>query len=223
MRSVVQPNESNEHKGKRVLLGKRIVLDESGAGIYEAATGELIAEEIFEEDAFLVRVNVNTTSKAENICFSAKETERDMWHKRLGHCNLRYMKQKFEDDLVSGLPKLRSGGDACDSCIMGKMSRLPFPEITVEGTSKVLERIHVDLCGPMPEDSIGGSKYMLVIVDEYSRRYFVEFLKAKSEAATQIKRFVERRETETGCKVKYVRSDNGTEFINSPLLQYYYA
>lgn len=59
---------------------------------------------------------------------------------------------------------------------MGKMSRLAFPEVTAEGTSKVLERNHVDLYGSKPVNSMGRNKYMLVIVNERRRRYFVEFL-----------------------------------------------
>lgn len=85
---------------------RRIVLDESDAGIYEAVVGEQIAEENFVEDAFLVRFNIDTNSKAENIYLSEKESDQNMCHRKLGHCNFEYLKQMFKDDQIIGLPKL---------------------------------------------------------------------------------------------------------------------
>ncbi|UYV75435.1 hypothetical protein LAZ67_13000260 [Cordylochernes scorpioides] len=73
------------------------------------------------------------------------------------------------------------------------------------------EKLHIDLCGPMKISTLGGSKYMLTVVDQYTRLFFIEFLRAKDETATRLKRLITRRENET---------DNGGEFINEDLYQF---
>src|SRR5699024_9464475 len=76
------------------------------------------------------------------------------------------------------------------------------------------ELLHMDLFGPVTYLSIGGSKYGLVIVDDFSRFTWVFFLQDKSETQGTLKRFLRRAQNEFELKVKKIRSDNGTEFKN---------
>ena len=75
----------------------------------------------------------------------------------------------------------------------------------------------MDLFGPVSTVSLGGKKYALVIVDEYSRYTWVFFLKAKSDAADEIINFIKKMETLNKTKIRLIRSDNGTEFRNQVL------
>jgi transposase InsO family protein len=77
-----------------------------------------------------------------------------------------------------------------------------------------LEMLHMDLFGPVAYLSIGGSKYGLVIVDDFSRFTWVFFLQDKSETQGTLKRFLRRAQNEFELKVKKIRSDNGSEFKN---------
>ena len=77
--------------------------------------------------------------------------------------------------------------------------------------------IHMDLCGPMRVPSLNGSKYILVVIDEVSRYAWLDFLKAKSEAAEVIIIFIKRIQILQDWKVKKLRSDNGTESNNTIL------
>lgn len=61
--------------------------------------------------------------------------------------------------------------------------RLPF-SLVGERSTKSCHRIHSDLCGPMEVNSLNGSKYFMLFVDDYSRMTFIYFLKQKSEALT---------------------------------------
>ena len=72
--------------------------------------------------------------------------------------------------------------------------------------------LHIDLCGPSSIQSIGGNKYILVIVDDFSRFTWVFFLKQKSEATPKLKLFIKQIETQLRKVVCNVRSDNGLEF-----------
>ncbi|KAJ9546922.1 hypothetical protein OSB04_019465 [Centaurea solstitialis] len=80
-----------------------------------------------------------------------------------------------------------------------------------------LDMLHMDLCGPMRVESLARKKYMLVLVDEYSRYTWLEFLRAKSDVADLIIAFIKRIQVLLGRQVKKLRSDNGTEFQNVKL------
>jgi transposase InsO family protein len=87
-------------------------------------------------------------------------------------------------------------------------------------TSRPLELLHMDLFVPVAYLSIGGSKYGLVIVDDYSRFNWVFFLQDKFESQETLKRFLRRAQNEFELKVKKIRSDNGSEFKNLQVKEY---
>jgi hypothetical protein len=82
-------------------------------------------------------------------------------------------------------------------------------------TTRPLEMLHMDLFGPVAYISIGGNKYGVVVVDDYSRFTWVFFLKDKSETQEVLKKFLRRAQNEFDAKVKKIRCDNSTEFKNT--------
>jgi hypothetical protein len=82
-------------------------------------------------------------------------------------------------------------------------------------TTRPLERLHMDLFAPVAYISIGGNKYGLVIVDDYSHFTWVLFLQDKSGTQEVLKKFLKRAQNEFNTKVKKIRSDNVTEFKNT--------
>ncbi|GJZ28750.1 retrovirus-related pol polyprotein from transposon TNT 1-94 [Tanacetum coccineum] len=79
----------------------------------------------------------------------------------------------------------------------------------------------MDLCGPMRVASINGKKYILVIVDDYSRFTWVKFLASKDEAPDFIIKFLKMIQVRLNTPVRNIRTDNGTEFVNQTLRSYY--
>nr|GEW62202.1 Gag-Pol polyprotein [Tanacetum cinerariifolium] len=59
----------------------------------------------------------------------------------------------------------------------------------VNTNTEVLNTLHMDLCGPMRVESINRKKYILVIVDDYTRFGWVRFLRTKDETPEVIKKF----------------------------------
>ncbi|GKD75975.1 retrotransposon protein, putative, ty1-copia subclass [Tanacetum coccineum] len=57
-------------------------------------------------------------------------------------------------------------------------------------------------------------RYFLSIVDDYSRRVWVYFLRHKNEAFSKFKEWKQLVENQTGRKLKKLRTDNGLEFCN---------
>jgi transposase InsO family protein len=82
-------------------------------------------------------------------------------------------------------------------------------------TTRPLKMLHMDLFGPVVYINIGGNKYGLVIVDDYSRFTWVFFLQDKSETQEVLKKFLRRAQNEFNVKVKKIKSDNDTEFKNT--------
>jgi transposase InsO family protein len=105
----------------------------------------------------------------------------------------------------------------CSACQAGKQVGVHHPHKNIMMTDRPLELLHMDLFSLIAYISIGGSKYYLVIVDDYSRFTWVFFLQEKSQTQEPLKRFLRRAQNEFGLRVKKIRSDNGTEFKNSQI------
>ncbi|GJW78642.1 putative ribonuclease H-like domain-containing protein [Tanacetum coccineum] len=102
-----------------------------------------------------------------------------------------------------------------------KRKRASHPPKPVPNSKQRLHLLHMDLCGPMRIASINGKRYVLVIVDDYSRYTWVVFLKSKDEAPEEIKTFLKKITVLLQAPVIIVRTDNGTEFKNQVLQEYF--
>ncbi len=100
------------------------------------------------------------------------------------------------------------------------MHKIPFPKQSTKKTSRPLELIHSDLCGPMNVESIGGSKYVLTFTDDYTRYVTVYFLKSKSEVLSKFEEYVNMVENMTGQKVQNLRTDNGGEYVSDDFTKF---
>ncbi|GJX44488.1 putative ribonuclease H-like domain-containing protein [Tanacetum coccineum] len=126
------------------------------------------------------------------------------------------------NDLVTGLPKFKYHKEhLCPSCEQGKSKRASHPPKPVPNSKQRLHLLHMDLCGPMRIASINGKRYVLVIVDDYSRYTWVHFLRSKDEAPEVIKTFLKRITVLLQSPVIIIRTDNGTEFKNQILKEYF--
>nr|GFB58139.1 hypothetical protein [Tanacetum cinerariifolium] len=81
--------------------------------------------------------------------------------------------------------------------------------------------LHMDLCGPMRVESVNGKKYILIIVDDNSRFTWVKCLRSKDEAPDFIIKFLKMIQVRLKVPVRSIRTDNGTEFVNQTLREYY--
>ena len=102
--------------------------------------------------------------------------------------NVQGLKLLSSKDMVQGLPKIGEL-ELCEGCLYGKQSKRSFPSGRAWRASESLELLYADLCGPIQTISLGGSKYFLLIIDDYNRMSWVYFLKAKSEAFENFKIF----------------------------------
>ncbi|KAK2364787.1 putative mitochondrial protein [Trifolium repens] len=151
-----------------------------------------------------------------STCLVTTEDEVQLWHQKMGHLNLKGMKKVISLEAIRGIPKLRIvEGKVCGECQIGKQVRMSHPMLEHQTTSKVLELLHMDLMGPMQVESLGGKRYVLVVVDDFSRYTWVNFIREKSDAFDVFKELCIQIQREKGSNVVRIRSDHGREFENS--------
>ncbi|GJQ90134.1 retrovirus-related pol polyprotein from transposon TNT 1-94 [Tanacetum coccineum] len=158
------------------------------------------------------------------ICLLSKATKTKswLWHRRLSHLNFGAINHLARHSLVRGLPKLKFEKDhLCSACAMGKSKKKPHKPKSEDTNQEKLYLLHMDLCGPMRVASVNGKKYILVIVDDYSRFTWVKCLRSKDEAPDFIIKFLKMIQVRLKVPVRRIRTDNGTEFVNQTLREYY--
>ncbi|GJU43052.1 retrovirus-related pol polyprotein from transposon TNT 1-94 [Tanacetum coccineum] len=114
-------------------------------------------------------------------------------------------------------------------CFMAKASltqackekRSSFKSKAVPSSKGRLNLLHMDLCGPMRVASINGKKYILVIVDDYSRYTWTLFLRSKDETPEVLKDFLTMIQRNLQAQVISIRTDRGTKFLNKTLHAYF--
>ena len=148
-----------------------------------------------------------------------------LWHKRFGHLGYDNLAKLQSQHMVTGIKtsadQFKTAGTAavCEPCVLGKQHRLPFKASTSD-TSRPLQLVHTDLCGPMPVASIGGNLYFATVLDDYSKLSIVLPLARKSDTAAAVREAIALLENQSGYSVQRLRCDNGSEYINQSLADY---
>nr|GEZ05413.1 ribonuclease H-like domain-containing protein [Tanacetum cinerariifolium] len=113
-----------------------------------------------------------------NDLLTATSSQAWLWHRHLSHLNFDTINLLSKNDIVIGIPKLKFVKDhLCSSCELAKAKRKSFQTKTTPSSKRRLQLLYMDLCGPMWVESINGKKYVLVIVDDYSRYTWTHFLR----------------------------------------------
>ena len=148
------------------------------------------------------------------FCQISREEDQEgwLWHHRLCHQNFRSINEMRRSDLVRGLSNIVFSDRVCRNCVAGKHSRRKFPSSSAYRATKRLELVHGDICGPIKPSTIGGRRYFLLLVDDFTRIMWVFFLKEKSEAFQHFKVVKTQAESESEEKLKCFRTDMGGEF-----------
>ena len=102
----------------------------------------------------------------------------------------------------------------------GKHHRLPFPKASSHQSGELLELVHAAICEPISPSTLGGSRYFLLIIDDYTWLIWVAMLQQKSDAFEAFKRFKTLAETEKGVKLRALRTDRGGEFTSTEFSNY---
>src|SRR3954469_24443626 len=126
-----------------------------------------------ENNLYVVDFSGKTT--AGPMCLFGKADAGWLWHCRLSHVNMTTLQSLQKGGHILGLKYNVSFAKdrVCMACVEGKMHDSPHKRKTIVSSKRILELLHVDLFGPPSHASLGGKKYCLVIVDDYSRYTWV--------------------------------------------------
>ncbi|GJY32944.1 retrovirus-related pol polyprotein from transposon TNT 1-94 [Tanacetum coccineum] len=171
----------------------------------------------------LYSLSIGDIMASSPICLLSKATKTKswLWHRRLSHLNFGAINH-LGHGLVRGLPRLKFEKDhLCSACAMGKSKKQSHKPKSEDTNQEKLYLLHMDLCGPMRVASVNGKKYILLNVDDYSQFTWVKFLASKDEAPDFIIKFLKMIQIRLNATVRNIRTDNGTEFVNQTLRDYY--
>ena len=150
-----------------------------------------------------------------------KYNEAMLWHVRLGHTSLSYLKKLQK--VIKSLEKVKFDDSIleCEVCIMAKMEKLPFKE-SRKRAERPLQVIHTDTMGPIkPTPYPGLKRFIVVFVDDYSRFAIAYSVKSKDEAGEALKKYLVSARNLLGKneKICYIKFDQGTEFTGGKFLE----
>jgi GAG-pre-integrase domain len=162
-------------------------------------------------DLYTLDATPVTQKVAANLTSSSSQSiDVNILHRHLGHLGIDNCHVIVNHRLMDGVDKIVGKEEFCEGCAYGCSKQKHHPS-TGTKTKRQLERIHIDLCGPLP-NSLGGNQYFLLIIDEHTHYQWVEFLPKKSDAFMQLKKWKLQAKQETDLKLQYLKSDGGKEF-----------
>ena len=118
---------------------------------------------------------------------------------------------------MEGLPSINISNGTCIGFVVGKHPERNYEKGKEMRSVQVLDLVHSEVIGPLPTPSYGGSRYVLTFINDFSRFYWVYFLKLKSEVFETLKVWKFLVENACGNKIKVIRIDNGKEYMNKIL------
>jgi hypothetical protein len=189
-------------------MGYNCLFTNVDVSVFRRSDGSLAFKDVLDGKLYLVDFSKEEADL--DACLIIKTNMGWLWHRHLAHVGMKNLHKLLKGDHMLGLTDICFEKDRpCAACQSGKQVGSTHHGKNVMTTSRPLELLHMDLFGPVAYLSIGGSKYVLVIVDDFSYFTWVFFLQDKSETQGTLKRFLRRAQNEFELKVKKIRATTG--------------
>lgn len=135
-----------------------------------------------------------------------------LWHQILGHMSKKGLEVLLKRDQLPGLQSANL--EFCERCLYGKQKRVNFLKDGHNLKEKPLELVHSDVFGPVEVSSLGGAKFFVTFLDDYTRKVWIYLMANKSEVFSKFKVFKALFENQRSHKIKCLKIDNGGEFCS---------
>jgi hypothetical protein len=147
-------------------MGYDCLFTDIGVNVFRRSDDSIAFKGVLEGQLYLVDFNENTAEL--NTCLIAKTNMGWLWHRRLAHVGMKNLHKLLKGEHILGLPNVHfEKYRVCSASQAGKQVGAHHPHKNIMTTDMPLELLHMDLFGLIAYISICGSKYCLVIVDEY--------------------------------------------------------
>jgi hypothetical protein len=187
-----------------------------GVTVFRRSNGSFAFKDVLREKLYLVDLVVEEVEL--DKCLIAKGNIGWLWHRKLAQVDMRNLYKLKKEGHILGLTNIIFEKDR--PCGAGKEVGAPHHTKNIMITTRPLEMLYMNLFGSIAYISIGGSKYGLIIGDDYSCFTWVFFLHDKSETQEVLKKFLKRAQNEFDAKVKKMRSGNSSESKNTQVEDY---
>ena len=145
-------------------------------------------------------------------------------HEKLGHLGCQNILKHIKNNMVQGidinLNGVKNNMIICETCIQAKQTRNEFSESVLPRSSRILELIHSDVCGPFPVATYDNKIYYVSFIDDYSHFCCIFLLKHKYEIFEKFKEYWAMTSSLFGTKIYRLRCDNGREYIGSNFINF---
>ena len=153
-----------------------------------------------------------------------KKSAAALWHARLGHPAYQTLSRMQKQEIVTGLPNSQfNSSEWCNTCGSAKLTSKPIAKATEThkvDARKPLEKIHVDTIGPFPAGGVERFRYVLHVVDDFSRYRWAFCVTQKSVIPDVLVGWMRKIQRVTGKQIRNLKADNGTEFVNQKVLSF---
>ena len=131
------------------------------------------------------------------VCYSIRLLNEDLWHQWMGHASYKHLSIVSKHESVLRIPTLsRMSNVVCGSCQLGKQTKAKHLGTQTSATSRPLELLHLDLMGLTRTESLSGKRYIMVVVNDFTRYTWVILLRSNSDAPEHIETLCTRLQNE---------------------------
>jgi transposase InsO family protein len=203
--------------GQLVEKGFTMTLGNNEMKVYNGDKKLILCAPLSQSRTFQVQF---TASTSHCLASEAIHDAAWLWHLRYGHLNFQSLNNLKNHKMVSGLPDIRVPKEMCRNCLVGKQARKSFVDHIAMRAKNKLDVVHTDVCGPFETESLGGNRYFVSFVDEYSRMMWIYLIKTKDEVLSVFQRFKLLVEKQAERELKILRSDGGGEYTSNDFKNY---
>ncbi|GAA5888400.1 hypothetical protein JCM3774_002846, partial [Rhodotorula dairenensis] len=197
--NLLSTSQSYDNHGVTTTFGKEATLSRDGVVL---ATGSRLRKHLYQLNGEFIAPASAKGAAALLATGTASRPKLATWHCRFAHLSLRSLKSLARSDHVKGLELASQESEEprpCNTCHISHASRLPFPRSERQSTA-LLELVHSDVL-QINVPSLGGHRYIVTFVDDYSRMLWVEPLAHKSDVFGAFQRFKAAAENESGRRI----------------------
>jgi hypothetical protein len=175
----------------------------------------VLAIEIDDDITRLYKFDNFGSSSFSSVFVAHSDDLRKLWHEWFGHLNYRLLQQLCNQQMVTRLPLVSCKDGVCAGCVLEKHHRDSFDKRASWHALGPLHIVHSDLCGPLSSPCFSGCKYFLTLIDDFSRRTWVYFLKLESEVFDKFFSYKALVEKQSSHQIQRLRTYNGGEYVNN--------
>ena len=206
------------------LFSVRCITDNGNRMLFDDVTCSIISKDdaviaIGHKRGNLYVLDGTADRKPDEALVAAQPTS-DLWYQRLAHVNDKVLQKLVSSDMSGVELKVVEHRSLCEGCVQGKVTKhKPKPLGEIRSTRR-LEKVHSDVCGPMQTASSSGKKYMVTFVDDFSRSCATYFMAHKSDTFAMFQEFHAKVTRESGERIGVLKTDGGGEYRSREFEQY---